>query len=112
MTNGWYSRWILIPARRELSEVYTMLDHCPGAANLRTPTLSVRKCPQCGGEVEVFSSDVSVTCSTCGFVVYNDIMTCVRWCKYARECVGEDTYAKIMAQAKAQEAGKQLPERK
>ena len=27
-----------------------MLDHCPGAANLRTPTLTIKKCPQCGEE--------------------------------------------------------------
>jgi NADH pyrophosphatase NudC (nudix superfamily) len=84
-----------------------MLDRCPGAANLRTPTLSIKKCPQCGGEVEVFSNDVSVTCSNCGFVVYNDIMTCVQWCKYAKECVGEETYNKIMAQMKAQDQKKE-----
>jgi NADH pyrophosphatase NudC (nudix superfamily) len=77
-----------------------MLDHCPGAANLRTPTISVKKCPQCGEEVEVFSNDVSVTCRSCGFVVYNDIMTCVQWCRYAKECVGEETYNRIMAQVK------------
>ncbi len=50
-----------------------MLDHCPGAANLRTPTLSIKKCPQCGEEVEIFSNDVKVACGNCGFVIYNDI---------------------------------------
>lgn len=83
-----------------------MLDHCPGAANLRTPTLSIKKCPRCGGEVEVFSNDVSVTCSNCGFIVYNDIMTCVQWCRYAKECVGEETFTRIMEQMKAQEQKK------
>jgi NADH pyrophosphatase NudC (nudix superfamily) len=83
-----------------------MLDHCPGAANLRTPTLAIRKCPQCGEEVELFSNDVSVKCSNCGFVVYNDILSCVQWCKHAKECVGEETYHKIMAQVKAQEERK------
>ena len=78
-----------------------MLDRCPGSANLRTPTLLIKKCPQCGGEVEVFSNDVSVACSNCGFVVYNDIMTCVQWCKYAKECVGEETYERILAQQQA-----------
>ena len=71
-----------------------MLDHCPGAANLQTPTLTIKKCPQCGEEVELFSNDVSVTCSRCGFVVYND-MSCIRWCKYAQECVGPETYRKL-----------------
>lgn len=79
-----------------------MLDHCPGAANLRTPTLAIKKCPQCGAEVELFSNDISVKCSECGFEVFNDIISCVQWCKYAKECVGEETYNRIMAQATKQ----------
>ncbi|HON80942.1 MAG TPA: hypothetical protein PLN56_01590 [Methanoregulaceae archaeon] len=74
-----------------------MLDRCPGAANIRTPTLAIKKCPQCGEEIEVFSNDVSVKCSRCGFTVYNDLLSCVQWCKYARECVGEETYRKLTA---------------
>jgi NADH pyrophosphatase NudC (nudix superfamily) len=73
-----------------------MLDHCPGAANLRTPTLSIKKCPQCGEEVELFSNDISVKCSTCGFVVYNEIESCIQWCKHAKECVGDEMYRKLM----------------
>jgi hypothetical protein len=82
-----------------------MLDHCPGAANLRTPTLAIKKCPRCGEEVELFSNDISAKC-TCGFEVYNDIMSCVQWCRYAKECVGEETYHKILAQVNAQEQQK------
>ena len=74
-----------------------MLDHCPGAANIRTPTLAIKKCPQCGEEVELFSNDISVKCK-CGFVVYNDIESCIQWCKHAKECVGEEMYNKLMAQ--------------
>ncbi|MCK9580636.1 MAG: hypothetical protein M0Q92_09330 [Methanoregula sp.] len=77
-----------------------MLNRCPGAANIRTPMLTIKKCPQCGDEVEVFSNNVSVKCSNCGFEVYNDILSCVQWCKYAKECVGEETYNKLMAQKK------------
>jgi len=72
-----------------------MLDRCPGSANLRTPTLAIKKCPLCGEEIEVFSTDVKVTCGKCGFVVYNDLLSCVQWCKYARECVGEETYRQL-----------------
>ena len=75
-----------------------MLDHCPGAANIRTPTLSIKKCPRCGEEVEVFSNDIKVTCEGCGFVIYNDILSCVQWCKYAKECVGEETYLNLTAE--------------
>ena len=77
-----------------------MPDHCPGSANLRTPTLAIKKCPQCGEEVELFSNDISVKCN-CGFEVYNDIASCVQWCKYAKECVGEEMYNNLMAQKKS-----------
>jgi NADH pyrophosphatase NudC (nudix superfamily) len=77
-----------------------MLDRCPGAVNLITPTLTIKKCPRCGEEVEVFSNDISVKCSRCGFLVYNEIESCIQWCKYARECVGEETYNKLMAERK------------
>jgi len=73
-----------------------MPDHCPGAAILRTPTLAFKKCPQCGEEVELFSNDISVKC-ICGFVVYNDIESCIQWCKHAKECVGDEMYNKLMA---------------
>jgi len=85
-----------------------MLDYCPGAANLKTPTLSIRKCPQCGVEVEVFSNDISVKCSGCGFEVYNDIESCIQWCRHAKECVGEEMYRKLMERKNtpAQQKGK------
>jgi len=73
-----------------------MLDRCPGAANLRTPTLTIKKCPRCGEEVEVFSTDIKVACGKCGLVIYNDLLSCIQWCRYARECVGEETYQRLM----------------
>jgi hypothetical protein len=105
MTSGWYNRWVFIPARRHIWRSNTLLDHCPGAANLKTPTLSIRKCPQCGEEVELFSNDISVKCSSCGFTVYNDIESCIQWCRHAKECVGEETYTRLMAR-------KNVPEKK
>lgn len=72
-----------------------MLDQCPGAATIRTPTLAIKKCPQCGADVEVFSNDLFVKCDQCGFVVDNDIASCVQWCKHAKECVGDEMYRKL-----------------
>lgn len=77
-----------------------IFDQCPGAANLRTPTLAIKKCPQCGEEVEVFSTDVAVKCDRCGFVVYNDIASCVQWCKHAKECLGPEMYDKLTQENK------------
>lgn len=72
-----------------------MFSRCPGAANLRTPTLTIRRCPQCGAEVEIFSNDIKVKCGTCGFVIYNDLNSCVKWCRYAESCVGPELYKQL-----------------
>ena len=72
-----------------------MFSRCPGAAHLRTPTLTIKRCPQCGEEVEIFSHDVKVKCGNCGFVIYNDLNSCIRWCRYAEQCVGPELYKKL-----------------
>jgi hypothetical protein len=71
--------------------------NCPGAANLSgTPTLKVKVCPDCGNEVELFSTDLSRECVKCGFIAYNDITSCIKWCKAARECVGDEMFEELM----------------
>ncbi|MEW6447983.1 MAG: hypothetical protein AB1426_07840 [Bacillota bacterium] len=76
-----------------------MFDRCPGSDNIRTPTLRIKKCPRCGSEVEVFSNDVRLKCPGCGLDIYNDIQSCVRWCRYARNCLGEEEYKRLMEEA-------------
>jgi len=69
-------------------------------------TLTERVCPNCGNIIELFSVDTEVACDKCGFVAYNDALSCVQWCKYAKQCVGEEMYEAMMAIAKRQkEAG-------
>lgn len=69
-------------------------------------TLTERVCPNCGNIIELFSVDTEVACDKCGFVAYNDSLSCVQWCKYAKQCVGEEMYEAMMAIAKRQkEAG-------
>lgn len=69
---------------------------CPGAQNIRgTPTLTEKACPVCGEIIEIFSIDVSVQCK-CGFVAYNDVQSCIKWCARARECVGEEVYERLI----------------
>ncbi|MBQ7768268.1 MAG: hypothetical protein IJ403_05245 [Oscillospiraceae bacterium] len=69
-------------------------------------TLTERVCPNCGNIIELFSVDTEVACDKCGFVAYNDTLSCVQWCKYAKQCVGEEMYEAMMAIAKRQkEAG-------
>ena len=63
-------------------------------------TLEERICPQCGNVIELFSVDTEVACEHCGFVAYNDTLSCVQWCKYAKQCVGEEMYEKMMEVAR------------
>ena len=75
-----------------------IMDGCQGKP--RTPTIEDRICPNCGAPIEMFSIDTEMACEKCGFTVYNDTLSCVQWCKYAKQCVGEETYNTLMIIAK------------
>lgn len=62
----------------------------------RTPTIIEKRCPQCGELIEMFSIDTQMACEKCGFVAYNDTLSCVQWCQYAKQCVGEEMYEAMM----------------
>ena len=72
-----------------------MFDKCPGVSNITTPTIKIKNCPECGEEVEVVSTDMQTECPKCGFTIYNDILSCIEWCQYARECVGDEMYNRL-----------------
>ena len=71
-----------------------LMEGCQGRP--RTPTIHERICPQCGNTIEIFSIDTSVACDKCGFVAYNDTLSCAQWCAYARQCVGDEMYERMM----------------
>jgi len=78
-----------------------MYGGCPGAAGIKgAPTLKEKACPECGRVIEIFSADAQVACE-CGFIAYNDALSCVNWCKYARECVGDEAYEKLRLRTQA-----------
>ena len=81
-----------------------MLDGCQGKP--RTPTIIEKVCPQCGDLIELFSIDTQMACEKCGFIAYNDTLSCVQWCAYARKCVREEMYIALMEIAAAQKAKK------
>lgn len=74
-----------------------MLNHfCPGSSSLRRDiTLTIKTCPQCGADVELFSIDKKIACDKCGFVVFNSIQSCVQWCRYAEQCMGAEVVAQF-----------------
>ena len=81
-----------------------MLDGCQGKP--RTPTIIKKVCPQCGELIEMFSIDTQMVCEKCGFIAYNDTLSCVQWGQYARKCVGDEMYEVMMKIAAEQKARK------
>lgn len=85
-----------------------LMESCQGRP--RTPTIHEKTCPRCGSIIEIFSIDTEVPCDNCGFVAYNDTLSCVQWCEYARKCVGDEMYEQMMKIA-AQQKQKAAEER-
>ena len=81
-----------------------ILGGCQGKP--KTPTIQEKVCPRCGSIIEMFSIDTQMPCENCGFVAYNDTLSCVQWCQYAKECVGEEMYAHMMQIAEEQKRRK------
>ena len=73
----------------------------------KTPTIHEKVCPQCGETIELFSIDTQVACEKCGFIAYNDTLSCVQWCEYARKCVGDEMYEKMMEIAQQNKTAKE-----
>jgi len=68
---------------------------CPGT-ELRNLKVEIIKCSNCGYEIEIFSDEVKVICPKCKTEVFREnIPSCVSWCVYAKECIGEEKYNQI-----------------
>lgn len=78
-----------------------MLEKCPGTKTILQPTIKLKNCPRCGEEVEYLSSDLKMDCPKCGFTMYNDLSSCIQYCEYAKECVGEELYDRLMKEQAA-----------
>lgn len=72
-----------------------MMYGCMGKP--KTPTIQEKTCPHCGSLIEMFSIDTQMACEKCGFIAYNDTLSCIQWCEHAKECVGEEMYNHMMA---------------
>lgn len=81
------------------------MNGCPGSARIKgTPELVLKICPDCGGEIELFSGEISAKCVRCGFTAYSETQSCILWCAKARECVGDEVYEKYTKQIEAAKA--------
>lgn len=68
---------------------------CPGQDD-RNIKAEVISCPDCGYKVEIFSNEVKVKCPKCKSLVCRQrLPSCVDWCKFARQCIGEDRWRQL-----------------
>ncbi len=68
---------------------------CPGADG-RFLRVGIYKCANCGYEVEIFSDEEMVLCPKCKNKVYREkAPSCIDWCKYASQCIGEERWLEL-----------------
>lgn len=69
------------------------MKRCPGSMTFTQPKPEMVACPDCGAEVEIWSDEATGTCPQCTrTVIRNETQSCVDYCKYARECLGDDKF--------------------
>ena len=74
-----------------------MIFKCPGSQKFKQPQPETIKCNFCGSEAEIWTDEAEVTCPNCKKIIMKkDGQSCLDWCRYAKECVGEEAYNKYM----------------
>jgi len=57
------------------------------------PKPDILPCPDCGDDVEIWSDEAVGKCPSCSrTVIRTETQSCVDWCKYAKECLGDDKF--------------------
>ena len=70
---------------------------CPGAKNLRQPEPQNITCLFCNYDLEIWTDEIKVKCPHCQkTVIRRQASSCLDWCKYAKECVGDTVYKNYM----------------
>ena len=68
---------------------------CPGSMAFAQPKIEIVRCPHCGEDAEVWTDEAEGKCRACGRSVCRTVtQSCIDWCKYARECLGDEGHKK------------------
>lgn len=74
-----------------------MIFECPGSQKFKQPQPETIKCDKCSSEVEIWTDEFEAVCPNCKKTVSRrDTQSCLDWCKYAQQCVGDKIYQKYM----------------
>jgi hypothetical protein len=98
------------PTNEELKNKMTTFS-CPGASRIKEPIPEFFKCGKCGAEVEIWTHEFSRKCQVCGNnVLKEEVPTCIEWCDYGKDCVGEEAYNRYMKAKGAKKEDKKRTE--
>jgi DNA-directed RNA polymerase subunit RPC12/RpoP len=82
----------------------TLFSGCPGARDIREVKPEDVECPECGGEVEIWSDELSARCPDCGArVTREQAPSCIDWCSFAEQCIGTEKYQRLKKRRSEQE---------
>lgn len=71
-------------------------QECPGSIEIRQPKPEDIKCRYCNNAVEIWSDETETKCKHCGKINTRSMdPTCIEWCAFAKECVGEEKYNRL-----------------
>jgi len=85
-----------------------MISQCPGAKNFTRPKPEIIKCPFCSEEIEIWTDEIKAVCPKCKKTVSRkQDLSCVEWCKYAKDCVGEQIYSNYLKNKQENQRKKQ-----
>lgn len=74
------------------------MKRCPGSLSFSQPKPDIVKCPDCGSDVEIWSDEATGICPKCSKAVIRTFtQSCVDWCKFAKECLGDEKFKKYGA---------------
>jgi HD superfamily phosphodiesterase/ribosomal protein S27AE len=69
------------------------MQRCPGQDQRfwKLEDIFEVKCSNCGSSVEFFKDEPKLNCGNCGNLINNPRLdlSCVKWCKYGKQCTGE-----------------------
>ncbi len=70
---------------------------CPGSIEIKQPKPEDITCRHCSEVIEIWSDETETKCKHCGKINTRFMgPTCLEWCAFAKECVGEEKYKRLM----------------
>lgn len=80
-----------------------MIFNCPGSEKFKQPHPESVKCPKCASDVEIWTDEYDAVCPKCkSRVTRQSGQSCLDWCKYAKECLGNKAYDEYMRKKKGE----------